>query len=73
MGRALCKLRGCLVIAEITKRHPEQSPGQCPFCGSETFHKYDGWLECDNCSFAIRESDYEKIINELPPFLGAYI
>lgn len=60
--RVLCKFRGMLVIAEVTKR--EDREGSCPECGSKEFRERYGWLECD-CGFAYLKSHIEELIDEV--------
>lgn len=62
--RALCKYRGCLVIAEVT-RNP-CGEGKCPQCGNSRFREYNGWTECDNeCGFAyLTESLKKAVVND---------
>ncbi len=55
--RALCKLHGQLVIAEISR--DERAKG-CPVCRTDNSHEYQGWIECMECGFSILLSDMEK-------------
>jgi hypothetical protein len=57
--RALCKFRGCLVIAEVSS-NPDG--GRCPECGASQVQEYYGWMECvGECGFAINKADWDRI------------
>lgn len=85
MPRALAKVDGYLVIAEFSRCNPGKT-GKCPQCNpphrfprsdiaecQQTFSERDGWIECDDCNFAILKSDYDRMISEPYPFIGEHI
>ena len=54
--RALCKMRGQLVIVEVNYVPPGQA--SCPLCGCKEFREHQGWVECSEClDYALLESD----------------
>ena len=59
---ALCKYRGMLVVAEVVKA--ADGIGGCWDCGSSRFRRHAGWVECCDCSFAIEEKAYDRIVTQ---------
>ncbi len=59
--RALCKISGMLVTAELKKADGQ---GECPICKGTEFAKHQGWVECIGCrDYAILERNYEDFKN----------
>ena len=61
MKSMLCKFRGMLVIMEVSEL-ADGAETQCPDCGGKQFTENNGWIECDNCSFAVDKKSYEKFL-----------
>lgn len=42
---------------------PNPDGGSCFDCGGTKFYEDRGWARCEDCGFAILETDRKKIIN----------
>lgn len=60
-NRALCQYRGTLVLMECK---PNPDGGSCFDCGGTKFFDDNGWIRCEECGFAILETDRVRIQNE---------
>ena len=58
--KRLCKLRGALVLFEVSKC-AEGETGRCPVCGGKSFTKNGDWLDCECGWFSMLNNHHDEI------------